>query len=512
MPFSWEMGAKTWQHPEVHKRRVEEEKAKAAALKKKKEEDKLAKEIEKQKRMLLHKELVHNTRARREQTKDEYLAQLKADVARLEKKRTGDTPQKGIALYDVERAKERTKEVGGAVKLPALEMLALREKGIKEKQMAQEKERAELADRHRRELLEYMRAIGVSQSGPRPPHVPKKHPHGPLSLLDDPEFWRLPAADRHKLELMNLEDQMQYGFGPYPGDIVEPAELCQRFDALGFAPAVMEEQLGQIRNFTFIRDANPPGVTAVHEPIALSLPLEDIPDLSTLSAKDKRTALLLAQDEAQRLRDEFALYAVQHFGANALVDYRESGIAPAEDAAALQAGCVYELRAQGTPARIAGPPAQRHGKHPHPAAGPHDFDAVGARGQGHASANGGAAWDDAPLFGLGQDPPDGWDANGKSPLRAFHSSPLALFLTSADGGAVWRGLPKRPGGVWSAPAPGEQAPLGLRSLPWGAQQYVKKMRERQEREERELANADAAAAGTSPLRQSVSSTLVRNPK
>ncbi|BGP42712.1 hypothetical protein JCM10449v2_006724 [Rhodotorula kratochvilovae] len=569
MPFAWEMGAKTWQHPEVHKRWVEEEKAKAAALKKKKEEEKLAKEVEKQQPMLVKKQLVDETRAQREQKKDD-LAQLKADVARLEMKRTGETPEKRVALYDAERAKkhieEREKEVGKEVKLSALEMLALQEKELEEKKKAQEKELAAMADQRRRELLEYKHALGLSSAGPHPPRRPKKLPNRPLSLLDDPEFWRLPDADRHMLELMSPEERVEYGFGPYEEDEVEyEPELRERFNALGVAPAVSEEQLAQkIKRFVFMREANPPGITAVYEPITLSLPLEGIPDLSTLSAEDKRTAQLIAQDESKRLRDELARYAIEQFGANALVEFRESGIVPVQEEETLQAGFVYELRAQGTPARLSRPPPAHAAARLPPAAAAAAaaarnpgaaLGAGGTGGHGHGRANGGAGWDDGPLFGMdnadawggggggvvgggwgaggggggwgggvrdamGNLPGgwggaggggagwDGWAANGGGGAgegwgRAGMPSGWGGGGIGGggggwggggrnDGGAVWRGLPKRPGG-WGAPAPHHQAPPELRNLPWGAQQYVKKMRERQEREEREMAAAAAAA-------------------
>ena len=73
-----------------------------------------------------------------------------------------------------------------------------------------------------RELLDYKHALGLSSAGPHPPQRPKRFPGRPLSLLDDPEFWRLPDSDRHRLELMPPEERVQYGFGPYEEDELEP--------------------------------------------------------------------------------------------------------------------------------------------------------------------------------------------------------------------------------------------------------------------------------------------------
>ncbi|TNY20431.1 hypothetical protein DMC30DRAFT_253705 [Rhodotorula diobovata] len=355
MPLAWQMGAKTWQHPEAHKRFVEQEKAKAAAAKKSREEAKLAKEVEKEQRQLMRKQLVDQTRAQREAKKDEYLAQLKADVARLEMKRTGDTPERRIALFDKTRAakqvEEREKEVGKEVELSALEMLALKEKELEEKHKEQEEHLAELADRRRRELLEYKHALGLSSAGPHPPQRPKRFPGRPLSLLDDPEFWRLPDSDRHMLELMGPEERVQYGFGPYEEDELEhePAPR-QQFPGPTAVPESSEEQLGhRVRNFVFTADPSPPGMSATaDEPITLSLPLDGIPDLSTLGAEDRRTAHLIAQDESKHLRDELARHAIEEFDANALVDFAESGLVPVEEEELVQAGFVRRFWAPMT--------------------------------------------------------------------------------------------------------------------------------------------------------------------
>lgn len=69
--------------------------------------------------------------------------------------------------------------------------------------------------------MEYKHALGLTHDQPHPPHCPKRFPNRPLSLLDDPEFWRLNDADRHMLELMSPGERVEYGFGPYEEDELE---------------------------------------------------------------------------------------------------------------------------------------------------------------------------------------------------------------------------------------------------------------------------------------------------
>ncbi|GAA5895761.1 hypothetical protein JCM8208_005080 [Rhodotorula glutinis] len=521
MPLAWQMGAKTWQHPEVHQRWVEEEKARAAAAKKAREEAKLAKEVGKEQRQLMRRQLVDKTRQQREDKKDEYLAKLKADVARLEMKRTGDTPDKLIALYDKTRAlkqvEEREKEIGKEVKLSALEMLAIREKELDEKKREQEKHLADLADRRRRELLEYKHALGLSSTGPRPPHRPTALANRPQSLLDDPAFWRLDDADRHLLELMRPDERVEYGFGPYEEDELENGPAGQQHLAQpGAVPMMKEGQLAEkIKSFVFTADPHPPTlVSAADEPITLSLPIDGLPDLSTLNAEDRRTAQLIVEDESKRVRDELAMFAIDEFSANALVDFVESGLVHVEEEELLRTGYVYELRAQGVPAVLShGPrPAPHHpqpARHTHfaaparPGAAPSPWGTFGGSLGGQGGGNGGAGWDDEPLFGgpapgaaawgapAGRGEGAGWTASG-----ARHGTGALPGAWGGGGGAVWHGLPKRPSvgfGALPPPDPHHGAPAELKHLPWGAQQYVKAVRERREREERELAAGAAAA-------------------
>lgn len=63
----------------------------------------------------------------------------------------------------------------------------------------------------------------------------------------------------------------------------------------------------------------------------------------TLSAEDKATVQLIVQEETQRLREELAKYAIEEFGANALLQFETSGAVPVEDEAQLQAGIVRVL-------------------------------------------------------------------------------------------------------------------------------------------------------------------------
>ncbi|GJN93635.1 hypothetical protein Rhopal_006692-T1 [Rhodotorula paludigena] len=489
MPFKgFEMGAKTWQHPEVHRRWVEEEKAKAAEQKKQKDEAKLAKEVEKEQRKLLQKQLAADKLLDKERKEDEYLAKLKADVARLEAKRMGPQPNK-IAAYNKERvikqAEEREKEAEKEVKLTAAEMLKLREKKLEDKKKAQ--------------------------------------------------FWRLNDADRHMLELMSPGERVEYGFGPYEEDELEyEPELQQRFSSLGLGTtsANKAHTADKLRKFIFT-----PGVTAAFEPISLALPLEGVPDLSTLSAEDKATVQLIVQEETQRLREELAKYAIEEFGANALLQFETSGAVPVEDEAQLQAGILYEIRGQGIPARLASSKphlrAQRPSQytrfaaaaHPSPSAGGgrgwQGFGGAAAAGGGGGwganayEANGGAGWRDPPLFGDhaqrdgwgptagGAGGGSGWDAwtggavAGGGAQHGWGATGLpggwnASATERQDGGAFWHGLPNRAPRARQPHGIHAQAPAALRNLPWGAQQYVKRMREQQEREERELAAAAAA--------------------
>ncbi|KPV73854.1 uncharacterized protein RHOBADRAFT_54448 [Rhodotorula graminis WP1] len=520
MPLAWQMGAKTWQHPEVHQRWVEEEKARAAAAKVAREEAKLAKEVGKEQRQLIRRQLVDQTRQQREDKKDEYLAKLKADVVRLEMKRTGDTPDKRIALHDKAHAskhvEEREKVVGKEIKWSALEMLAIREKELDEKKKEQEKHLADLADRRRRELLEYKHALGLSSSAPRPPHRPTTLANRPLSLLDDPAFWRLDDANRHLLELMRPDERAEYGFGPYEEDEVEAGAAAQQHPSLpGAVPRIKEDQLArQIKSFTFTADPNPTTlVSAADAPITLSLPVDGLPDLSTLTADDRRTAQLIVEDESKRLRDELAMFAIDEFGANALVEFDESGLVHVEGEELLRAGYVYELRAQGVPAVLshAPRPAPHHpqpARYAHftaparPAAAPSPWGTLGGSLGGLGGGNGGAGWDDEPLFG-GPAPgaaawgaPAGRGGAGWAVPGVRHGAgALPGAWGGGGGGAVWHGLSERPTAGFSAfppPDPHHGAPPELRHLPWGAQQYVKAVRERREREERELAAAGAA--------------------
>lgn len=178
-------------------------------------------------------------------------------------------PLKDILEYDkdrvVKQAEEREKELDKEVKLTAAEMLKLREKELEEQKKqqvrsaqsvaarteadlatSQEKELADLADRRRcvavnlfancpsqahpltsrRELLEYKHALGLSHDHPRPPQRPPLTSRRPLSLHDDPEFWKLDDADRHRLELMHPDERVQYGFGPYEEDEIERECEC----------------------------------------------------------------------------------------------------------------------------------------------------------------------------------------------------------------------------------------------------------------------------------------------
>uniref|UniRef100_A0A0K3CB28 Uncharacterized protein n=1 Tax=Rhodotorula toruloides TaxID=5286 RepID=A0A0K3CB28_RHOTO len=524
-PRFFEMGAKTWRDPLTHQKWVEEEKLRLAAAKKKAAEEKLAKEVESASSKLAQKKIVEKGRLVDEQKKDEYLAQLKADVARLEAKQAGKVqdPLKDILEYDkdrvVKQAEEREKELDKEVKLTAAEMLKLREKELEEQKKQQEKELADLADRRRRELLEYKHALGLSHDHPRPPQRPPLTSRRPLSLHDDPEFWKLDDADRHRLELMHPDERVQYGFGPYEEDEIE-RELALRGGVDSLTPAqphsaLAERQLAQkMKDFVCIA-----GVTKTFEPISHAVPL-DLPDLATLPPQDQQQAELIIQQEAQLLQDDLVRFAIEQHGANALLGLRIDGPLPVEDPALLQEGYVYEVRAEGVPALVAKakPPLRsRYGGRP---AQSKKADGPTSRGQySHFGGTAGVHFD-SPLFGLEDDFLAGL---GHEAYGAGGGYAGGVGGTAAAGrGAAASGW-KRPAAGWGGGAslfgrgddfarfddplarqsryPPTAAqpvvPSHLKNLPWAAQQYVKRMRALQEQEEAE-ALAQAAAAPRLP--------------
>ncbi|BGO94455.1 hypothetical protein JCM10020v2_006158 [Rhodotorula toruloides] len=519
-PRFFEMGAKTWRDPLTHQKWVEEEKSRLEAAKKKAAEEKLAKEVENASSKLAQKKIVEKGRLVDEQKKDESLAQLKADVARLEAKQAGkvEDPLKEILEYDknrvVRQAEEREKELDKEVKLTAAEMLKLREKELEEKKKKQEKELADLADRRRRELLEYKHALGLSHDHPRLPQRPPLISRRPLSLHDDPEFWKLEDSARHRLELMHPDERLQYGFGPYEEDEVE-RELALRAGSDGLTGAqgnsTLDERQLALKMKEFICIA---GVTKTFEPISHAVPL-DLPDLATLPPQDQQQAELIIQQEAQLLQDDLVRFAIEQYGANALLGLRIYGPLPVEYPALLQEGYVYEVRAEGVPALIskAQPPLRsRYSGRPS-----QSKKAVGPTSRGrysHFGGTGGAHFD-SPLFGLEDDflAGLGHEAYGAGGAHAGGISGTAAAGRGAAASSWKRPAAGRGGGAglfgrgddfalfddplarqsrFATTAAQPVVPPYLENLPWAAQQYVKRMRALQEQEE-VAALAQAAA-------------------
>ncbi|BGP26950.1 hypothetical protein JCM10295v2_005912 [Rhodotorula toruloides] len=525
-PRFFEMGAKTWRDPLTHQKWIEEEKLRLQAAKHKVAEEKLAKEVENASSKLAQKEIAEKGRLIDEQKKDEYLARLKADVARLEAKQTGKVqdPLKDILEYDEERVvtqgDQREKELEKEVQLTAAEMLKLREKELEEKKKRQEKEMADLADRRRRELLEYKHALGLShdhQRPQRPPLVSRR----PLSLHDDPEFWKLDDSDRHRLELIHPDERIQYGFGPYEEDEIE--RECG---------ALAARQLVQkMKEFVCTEETHVAGLTKIFEPISHAVPL-DLPDLATLTPQDQQQAELTIQEEAQLLQDELVRFAIQQYGANALLSFQIDGPLPVEDPPLQQEGWIYELRANGIPALVAkAKPQSRAGYGAFPSQ--HNKPA-GRIPRSRYPQDGGLAgrrFGDSPLFGLEDDFLAGL-GRGTHGASAGYVGSLGIGGAPARRGVAGTGW-KQPAADWggggslfgrgasmmiatlgtcyaiiddtrlvdhdfglfddplaaqsrfSTAAAQPALPAHLKNLPWAAQQYVKRMRALQEQEEAE---------------------------
>lgn len=80
-------------------------------------------------------------------------------------------------------------------------------------------------------------------------------------------------------------------------------------------------------------------MTKTFEPISHAVPL-DLPDLATLPPQDQQQAELIIQQEAQLLQDDLVRFAIEQYGANALLGLRIYGPLPVEYPALLQEGYV----------------------------------------------------------------------------------------------------------------------------------------------------------------------------
>ncbi|GAA5895778.1 hypothetical protein JCM6882_001379 [Rhodosporidiobolus microsporus] len=447
-PKLFQMGAKTWRDPVSHKKFVEEEKAKLSANKKKKDEEAFVKEVEAERSNLMREKVAQTGRLLVEKKQDDYLAKLKADVARLEAKQGGKSldPTTAIVKYDKDRAaneaKEREEAVGKEVKLTALEMIKVQEKELEEKRKKQEKEINELADRRRRELLDYKHSLGLlspSSSHRRPPHR-KRFPGRPLALHEDPEFLKLSAEDRALLETLSPDTRArEFGFGPYEEDEVEyDPELQARFEKLGVGTSKLAEKgigqltekklLEKLSKFICTEHSNVPGLLHHFPPLALTLPLEVLTPAAYDNPQDRRTVEQILRESALALREDLAKTAILQHGANALLEFRCEGPFELQDEGVKQQGFVSELIAQGIPARVDPALAHGHGqkrgknvrfaggggghKRQHTFGGDGLFGGGGAGGGWEDSGWGGGGGDwDGPLFGQGEGA-GGWGGNG----------------------------------------------------------------------------------------------------
>ncbi|GAA5989003.1 hypothetical protein JCM11641_001111 [Rhodosporidiobolus odoratus] len=476
-PSFFTMGAKTWRDPVTHAKFVEEEKAKREEAKKKKEAAAHEKKVERATDKLARQKLRSSGRILgSEDEQNNYLAKLKADVARLEAKATGNTPEQLIAAHDQERATneagEREKATEKEIQMTAMEMLKAQEKELQEKKKKQDTALAELAEKRRRELLEYKHTLGLSASR-EPPHRPVRLPNRPLSLYDDPEYWKLPAQDQQILEVMSPDGRAKYGFGPYEEDETEydPA-LQERFGALDIgsgkvyalgAGTAGQSMQDKMKRFVCTEHPDVPGIFRRFEPLTLSLPLDILSPEHYDTAEDRQTCELILQEQSQHLQNKLIQMAIQH-GANGMVEYSIQGPFPIEDEVATAEGIVSELVAQGIPVRL--DPASAH--HPKPAAGkgvrfanalyPSKKSAQSGWGGGLSALfghgnNGGAGWEDPLAFdgGLGGGKKDhgGWggaEGVGNGAWGGGASNPWQANAMGKNAGGWGEQLPHVAGG------------------------------------------------------------------
>ncbi|GAA6010952.1 hypothetical protein JCM10207_004010 [Rhodosporidiobolus poonsookiae] len=588
----FQMGAKTWRDPVTHAKFIEEAKAKTAAEKNKKEEEAFRREVEVEKSKIVQEKIAETGRLLVESKKDEYLAQLKADVARLEAKQLDNIPSKLIPVYDKERAvkhaEEREKETSMEIKLTAQEMLKAQERELQEKKQQQDKELAEMAERKRRELLEYKHILGLSASPRQPPQRPVRFPGRPLALHDDPEFWKLNADEQHMLEVLSPDARQKYGFGPYEEDEIEyDPELRARFKDLGVGTSQYIEGsddkklLERMKRFICTSQTQLPGVLQRFPALALKLPLDVEAPAAYRDPEDRRIAQETIRDSQKQLKDELVKEAILQHGANALLGFKTKGPLPAEEEELHEQGYITELVGEGIPARIDQQVVERlkrKVRFGQPGGAQHGWGGHGGgRGRGFGDGmslfgggrigNGGAGWDDFAAiddgggawddwsggavggsldnpFALDGDDPfvgggrkgkksaaQGWGAGGDAWGTGKEGGWGATggwggkggwgetsgngwadwekggaqgggWNTGWNGGGGWNGAGGCSGGgaggaFWKGGVGGWDRkktdadsfnlPQGIKNLPFGAQMYVKRMREQQEREAREAA-------------------------
>ncbi|TKA53969.1 hypothetical protein B0A53_03248 [Rhodotorula sp. CCFEE 5036] len=234
------------------------------------------------------------------------LARLKADVAKLEAKQTASAGSKTL------------EEKAAAKKADPLE----------KRRKEHERAMMEKAERRRQELFGYRPTFDRTQYASQA----NRKRLAPLSLYEDPEFWSLEAPDRHQLELMPPEKRLHYGFGPYPADAAQDATL--------------EDKL---RSFQCTAAPSLPGALQVFERIDNARAVQ-LPDLTQLGEADLPAAQEILDEAAFALQDELTMFAIEHYGANALLSFAIEGPLPVQDEELVAQGYLYELAASGVPA------------------------------------------------------------------------------------------------------------------------------------------------------------------
>ncbi|KWU45129.1 hypothetical protein RHOSPDRAFT_33375 [Rhodotorula sp. JG-1b] len=473
------MGAKAWHAPGVKVPGLKPVKS-ANDAKQKKEENSLAKALDKEASKLVRQTIRESGRLIAEEQKDHYLARLKADVAKLEAK------QKTIA--------------GNTT---------LKEKAAAEKADPLDKRRKE-----RQELFGYRTTLDCTQYASQAP--PRRKQPAPLSLHEDPEFWSLEPPDRRRLELMAPEERLHYGFGPYPADALQDATLEDKLRSFQCTPSL-------------------PGALQVFDRIDNARAVQ-LPDLSQLRTDaDLSAAQEIIDEAAFALQDELTLFAIENYGANALLSFAIEGPLPFQDEELLGQGYLYELAASGVPAlirTIADPPHHTGATNTksrldrNPAltrmGAPHHVDFADSPLFGHVPPARPATTPPPREPYAGEPYAGGFYAHYSFPSPSLYQ-PRAPIHHPQQQPRHHRHLtdppPRAPAPILThlgarpflrshaAAAAGQPIPPELSSPPWGAQMYVKRVRALQEEEERERAalarrtSATATASGLFSPRQ-----------
>ncbi|GAA5864347.1 hypothetical protein JCM3774_002759 [Rhodotorula dairenensis] len=480
------MGAKAWLAPGV---KLQGE-TRAAEAKRKKEEAGIAKALDKEASKLVRQTIRESGRLIAEEQKDNYLARLKADVAKLEAKQKAAAGGKssGTTAPQAEEGKPDAR-------LAAAQEMERREAELEKKRKEHVRALAELAEFKRHARPGFARPDGGLED--RKQSLSAAHP----SIYDDPGFWALEAPDRRRLEFMRPDERLHYGFGPYRADAVGDAPVA------GFTQEVTIEH--KLRHFQCTEAATLPGVVHLSDKIDNARAVQ-LPDLTQLHDADLPAAQEILDEATYALQDELILYAIEQYGANALLSFVVEGPLPVEDEQLVAQGYLYEIVASGVPALIRPPPltsrpylevtreplATTHANLPDPP----PVKAAASPLFGHLPASPPrtafrdtypSAHPPGPSYAQQgeyhyQQPYNisaPWPAAGASRPAHFPSPHRSRFPSTRT---TWAPDPLHPGQPTIPPE--------LKELPWGAQMYVKRVRAMQEQEEQEAHERAAMAA------------------